>query len=144
VTGRRRRTRSDILFRPGVLDSAPHLFVAAAKGPRESRARAQLQNTFVERFPNVTLVDALDDINEIRERIARASTGVSILGGFVHLCGVMILVGAIGVTRARRLYEAAILKTLGARRAVLARIAVVEFALLGPVGGRSAPRHPSP
>lgn len=128
-------TRSDILFRPGVLDTAPHMFVAVAKGPREGAARARLQNAFVDQFPNVTLFDALDDINEIRERIARATTGVSILGGFVYLCGVLILVGAIGVTRARRLYEAAILKTLGARRMVLARIAIAEFGVLGLVAG---------
>jgi putative ABC transport system permease protein len=128
-------TRSDILFRPGVLESVPHMFLAAARGPSDPTARARLQNAFLNRLPNVTLVDALDDITEIRERMARASTGVSILGGFVYLCGVLILIGSIGVTRARRLYEAAILKTLGARRGVLAKIAATEFAILGLIAG---------
>ena len=128
-------TRFDIVFRPGVLESAPHMFVAAARGPRDGAGRARLQNAFVEQFPNVTLVDAMDDIAEIRERIARVSSAVSILGGFVLLCGVLILVGSIAVTRTRRLYEAAILKTLGARRSVLVRIAAVEFAVLGLVAG---------
>ena len=128
-------TRFDIVFRPGALESAPHMFVAAARGPRDGAGRARLQNAFVEQFPNVTLVDAMDEIAEIRERIARVSSAVSILGGFVLLCGVLILVGSIAVTRTRRLYEAAILKTLGARRAVLVRIAAVEFAVLGLVAG---------
>jgi putative ABC transport system permease protein len=128
-------TRSEIVFRPGVLEAAPHMFLAAARGPAEATARARLQNTFLNRLPNVMLVDALDDITEIRERIARTSTGVSILGGFVYACGVLILIGSIGVTRARRLYEAAILKTLGARRGVLAKIAATEFAVLGLVAG---------
>jgi putative ABC transport system permease protein len=128
-------TRFDILFRPGTLESAPHMFVAAARGPVAEPERARLQNAFLESFPNVTLVDALDDITEIRNRIARTSSAVSVLGAFVYLSGVLILVGAIGVTRGRRLYEAAILKTLGARRLVLAKIAVIEFAVLGLVAG---------
>ena len=53
----------------------------------------------------------------------------------MYLCGVLILVGSIGVTRGHRLYEAAILKTLGARRLVLAKIAVIEFAVLGLIAG---------
>jgi putative ABC transport system permease protein len=127
--------RFDILFRPGVLEAAPHTFVAAAQGPADGAARAKLQNAFVERFPNVTLIDAVDEIANIRERIVRVSSLVSILGGFVYACGVLILVGSIAVTRTGRLYEAAILKTLGARRMVLARIAAVEFAVLGLVAG---------
>jgi putative ABC transport system permease protein len=128
-------TRFDILFRPGTLESAPHMFVAAARGPAAGPDRARLQNAFLEAFPNVTLVDALDDITEIRERVARASSAVSVLGAFVNLCGVLILVGSIGVTRGRRLYEAAILKTLGARRRVLVKIAMTEFAVLGLIAG---------
>jgi putative ABC transport system permease protein len=128
-------TRFDILFRPGTLESAPHMFVAAARGPAAGPDRARLQNAFLESFPNVTLVDALDDVTEIRERIARTSSAVSVLGAFVYLSGVLILVGSIGVTRGRRIYEAAILKTLGARRRVLARIAMIEFAVLGLVAG---------
>ena len=128
-------TRFDILFRPGTLESAPHMFAAAARGPSAGPERARLQNAFLESFPNVTLVDALDDITEIRNRIARTSSAVSVLGAFVYLSGVLILVGSIGVTRGRRLYEAAILKTLGARRLVLAKIAVIEFAVLGLVAG---------
>jgi putative ABC transport system permease protein len=128
-------TRFEILFRPGTLESAPHMFAAAARGPAAGPERARLQNAFLESFPNVTLVDALDDITEIRERIARTSSAVSVLGAFVYLCGVLILVGSIGVTRGRRIYEAAILKTLGARRLVLAKIAMIEFAVLGLVAG---------
>jgi putative ABC transport system permease protein len=127
--------RFDVLFRPGVLEAAPHTFVAAAQGPADGAARAKLQNAFVDRFPNVTLIDAVDEIASMRERIARISSLVAIVGGFVQVCGVLILAGSIAVTRTRRLYEAAILKALGARRLVLARIAAVEFAVLGLVAG---------
>ena len=127
--------RSDIVFRPGSLDSLPHTYVGGAKGPADGRARARLQNEVLAQFPGLTLVDALDDIEEVRRRIRDVSTAVSVLGGFVLACGILILVGAVAMTRMQRLYEAAVLKTLGARRRVLVRITVIEYGVLGLLAG---------
>jgi putative ABC transport system permease protein len=125
----------DVIFRPGALEKAPHRFVAALKGPRAAAARAELQNAVVEALPNVTLFDALDEINEIRHRIAEASRLVTILGAFVSACGILILAGSITVTTFQRTYEAAILKTVGARRGVLVKIAMIEYGVLGFLAG---------
>jgi len=127
--------RADIVFRPGPLESLPHTFVGGMKGPGEEVARARLQNEFLAQFPGVTLVDALDDIEEVRRRIRDISTAVSVLGGFVLVCGILILVGAVAMTKMQRLYEAAILKTLGAKRRVLIRITVIEYVVLGLLAG---------
>jgi putative ABC transport system permease protein len=127
--------RSDFVFRPGPLEAMPHTYVGGAKGPSDPAARARLQNGFLAKYPGVTLVDALDDIEQIRRRVADVSTFVSILGAFVLACGVMILVGSVAMTKMHRLYEAAILKTLGAKRRVLASITVVEYAVLGMLAG---------
>ena len=127
--------RSDIVFRPGSLDALPHTYVGGAKGPADSVARARLQNEVLAEFPGLTLVDALDDIEEVRRRIDDVSTGVSVLGGFVLACGILILVGAVAMTKMQRLYEAAVLKTLGAKRRVLLRITVVEYGVLGLLAG---------
>ena len=127
--------RSDVVARPGSLESLPHIFVGAAKGPIDGAARARLQNEFLVRFPGVTLVDALDDLQEIRKRIADVSSAVSILGGFVLVCGILILVGSVAMTKMHRLYEAAVLKTLGAKRGVLVRITMIEYGVLGLLAG---------
>lgn len=127
--------RSDFVFRPGPLDALPHSFIGGAKGPADAVARARLQNGVLAKFPGVTLVDALDDIETIRRRVADVSAFVSVLGAFVLGCGVMILVGSVAMTRMQRLYEAAILKTLGAKRRVLASITIVEYAVLGLLAG---------
>jgi putative ABC transport system permease protein len=127
--------RSDIVFRPGALESLPHTFVGGAKGPDSGAARARLQNEFLKQFPGITLADALDDIEEVRRRVRDVSSAVDVLGGFVLLCGVLILVGAVAMTKMQRLYEAAVLKTLGAKRRVLVRITVVEYAVLGLLAG---------
>jgi putative ABC transport system permease protein len=127
--------RADLLLRPGTLDAVPHTFVGGARGPSDPAARARLQNAFLSAYPAVTLVDALDDISEIRKRIADFSRAVSIVGGFVLACGILILAGSVAMTKLHRLYEGAILKTLGAKRGVLVRIALVEYGVLGLLAG---------
>jgi putative ABC transport system permease protein len=127
--------RFDILLRPGTLDGSPYMLIGTLKGPADRAARAALQNAFMEQFPNVTLIDALDDIEEIRARVDEVSFGVSILGGFVFASGTLILVGSIAMTKRQRLYEAAILKTLGAKKKTIAAITLVEYGVLGLLAG---------
>jgi putative ABC transport system permease protein len=127
--------RADMLVRPGSLDPYPHTYVGAAKGPPDLATRARLQNTFLAHYPNATLVDALDDIGEIRKRIADVSSAVSILGGFVVACGMLTLVGSVAMTKMQRVYEAAIFKTLGAKRRILVRVTVIEYGVLGLLAG---------
>ena len=127
--------RSGLVFRPGPLEALPHSFVGGAKGPADGPARARLQNEFLAQFPGVSLIDALDDIQEVRKRVADVSSAVSTLGGFVLVCGVLILVGSVAMTKMHRLYEAAVLKTLGAKRRVLIRITMIEYGVLGLLAG---------
>jgi putative ABC transport system permease protein len=128
-------TQFNVLFRPGMLESAPHTYIGALKGPPPGDERARLQNAFVAAFPNVTLVDALDEIQEVRKRIADLSVALTTLGGFVSGCGALILIGSIAVTRYQRVYEAAILKTIGARKSILVRTTLIEYGVLGLVAG---------
>ena len=127
--------RTHFIFRPGVLETLPHSFVGAARGPTDLPTRARLQNEFTAAFPSVTFIDALDQIQEIRTVINNVSLAVSLIGGFVLACGILILAGSIAMTRAQRLYEAAIFRTLGAKTRLLVRITIVEYAILGLLAG---------
>jgi putative ABC transport system permease protein len=60
---------------------------------------------------------------------------VTFVGGFVFLCGALILVGSIAMTKFHRLYEAAILKTLGATRRLIILITLIEYGALGLLAG---------
>ncbi|HEX4947023.1 MAG TPA: FtsX-like permease family protein, partial [Blastocatellia bacterium] len=55
------------------------------------------------------------------------SFAVSFVGGFVFLCGTLILAGSVAMTKYQRLYEAAILKTLGAKRKLIVLITLIEY-----------------
>jgi putative ABC transport system permease protein len=49
--------------------------------------------------------------------------------------GLLILIGAVAMTKYRRVYEAAIFKTLGATRRLIAAVLVLEYGLLGILAG---------
>ena len=51
------------------------------------------------------------------------------------MSGILILIGSIALTKSQRIYENAILKTLGARRPTLATILFAEYGLLGLLSG---------
>jgi len=124
-----------IIFRPGALDDAPQMFIGAVKGPPPGAERARLQREFAEQFPNVTLIDAFDLVAEVRKRAGELSFAVSFAGGFVFLCGALILAGSIAMTKYQRLYEAAILKTLGATKKLIVYITLIEYGVLGLLAG---------
>ena len=123
------------VFRPGVLDRAPHGFVAPFRAPADIAARARLERDLVTQFPNVSVIDLREVLDTGRSLIRSLTLGVSIVGGLVLGTGILILTGAIAMTRFRRTYEAAILKTLGASTRLVGRLLLVEYGLLGLIAG---------
>jgi putative ABC transport system permease protein len=127
--------RFGIIFRPGALEDAPQTFVGAVKGPAPGAERAQLQRELVEQFPNVSVLDVYDQAAFVRMKINDASLAVNFLGAFVLLCGMLILTGSVAMTKIHRLYEAAILKTLGAEKKLIVYITLIEYGVLGLLAG---------
>jgi putative ABC transport system permease protein len=124
-----------ILFRPGSLEDAPQMFISAIKGPPPGAARAQFQREIVDQFPNVSVIDIFDIIEMARTIIDNISLAVTFVGGFVFLSGALILIGSIAMTKFHRLYEAAIFKTLGAKKKLIVYITLVEYGVLGLLAG---------
>lgn len=135
VDWRNSRTGFIVLFRPGALENAPRTFVGAIDGPTEEPARSRFQRAIVDRFPNVSVIDVADVVRNVTRILSNITLAVSFIGGFVFLSGVLILVGSIAMTKFQRVYEAAVLKTLGARRRMLLTMVLVEYGLLGLVAG---------
>ena len=123
------------LFRPGVLDQAPHSFIAFVRGPQEADARARLQRDLVAGFPNVSVIDGLEVIATIRRILDSVTLAISIVGGIALLSGVLILIGSVAMTKYQRLYETAIFKTLGATSRTIVVMLLVEYGTLGLVAG---------
>lgn len=135
VDWRNSRTGFLVLFRPGALDKAPATFVGAVDGPTTEPDRSRFQRAIVDRFPNVSVIDVADIVRGVSRILSNITLAVSFIGGFVFLSGALILVGSIAMTKFQRVYEAAVLKTLGAERRVLLTIMLAEYGLLGLVAG---------
>jgi putative ABC transport system permease protein len=135
VDWRNSRTGFIVLFRPGSLENAPQMFIGAIDGPNAEPARSRFQRTLLDRYPNVSVIDVADIVRSLNQILGNITLAVSFIGGFVFLSGVLILIGSIAMTKFQRIYEAAVLKTLGARRKVLLTIMLAEYGLLGLVAG---------
>jgi putative ABC transport system permease protein len=123
------------VFRPGALDQAPQTFITALRGPADPGARARMQAALVAEFPNVSLIDLREILQTVRAIVDNVTLAVTVVGGMVLLSGALILVGSIAMTKYRRVYEAAILKTLGASSRLIAAMLFVEYGLLGALAG---------
>lgn len=135
VDWRNARTGFLIVFRPGALDAAPTMYISALKGPPDVTQRAEMQRELVDKFPNVSVIDVRDIIEAARGIVQNVSLAVSFVGGFVFLSGLLILIGSIAMTKFHRLYESAILKTLGAKKKLIIATLLVEYGVLGLLAG---------
>lgn len=122
------------VFRPGPLDAAPQTFIALVQGPGGA-ARGAFQHELVQRYPNVTVVDFLEILTMVRDILSRVTLAISIVGGLVLFSGVLILIGAVAMTKFQRVYEAAVFKTLGASTRAIARMLALEYGVLGLLAG---------
>ncbi len=123
------------VFRPGVLDRAPHGYISFFRGPQDGPSRAKLQGQIVSQFPNVSVIDGQEMLTTIRTVMENVTLAVTVVGSLVVVSGLLILIGAVAMTKFRRIYEAAIFKTLGATRRTIASVLVLEYGVLGALAG---------
>src|SRR5262245_15038271 len=123
------------VFRPGALDQAPQTFVAPLRGPAGVVERTRFQHDLVERFPNVSVIDFHEILETIRDVMSKVTLAISVVGGLVLFSGVLILIGAVAMTKFQRVYEAAVFKTLGANTRAITRMLLYEYGVLGSLAG---------
>ena len=150
------------VFRPGPFARAPQTWVGILKAPQDAGERGRFQRDLVARFPNVSAIDLREVLMTVKAAVDNVTLAISIVGGIALLSGVLILAGAVAMTKFQRVYEAAILRTLGASTRMLGTMLALEYGVLGllagGVGGAGAialtwavsrhvldiPWHPSP
>jgi len=132
---RNTRTAFVFVFKPGTLEAAPQSYAATVLSRVSATDRQRLQRDTLAKFPNVQIFDVADLVATLQKLVNNIVLAVSFVGGFVILSGMLILIGSIALTKSQRIYENAILKTLGARRPTLAAILLTEYGLLGLLSG---------
>jgi putative ABC transport system permease protein len=124
------------MFSPGVIESAPHGFLATVE--MDADREGGLLRDVVGRFPNVTAVTVKDAIQAVGDLVEKLMIAIRAGGGVAVLVGALVLGGAIAAGRRARIYDAVVLKTFGATRGKLLVAYLVEFGLLGLVAGAFA------
>ncbi|HEX8287184.1 MAG TPA: FtsX-like permease family protein [Pyrinomonadaceae bacterium] len=132
---RNTRTVFIFVFAPGVLEKAPQTFAANVIKKLPETDRQRLQRNIIDKFPNVQIFDVADIVAAVQKLINNFVLAISFVGSFVILSGMLILIGSIALTKSQRIYENAVLKTLGTKRATLAAILFAEYGLLGVLAG---------
>jgi putative ABC transport system permease protein len=92
----------------------------------------------VRRFPSVSVIDIGAILDQVRRSMDRAALAVQYVFLFTLAAGVTVLLAAIQATRDERLFESAVLRTLGARRGVVLQGVAAEFTALGLLAGTLA------
>ena len=123
------------VFRPGTFEGAPHTFISSLQAPADPQARSRMQASLVAQFPNISVLDLREILQTVQEIVSNVTLAVTVVGGLVLLSGALILIGAVSMTKFKRVYEAAILKTLGASSRLIATMLVMEYGVLGAIAG---------
>lgn len=123
------------VFRPGPLEKAPHGFMGVLRAPDTPEARARLQRDLVAAHANVSAVDVREVVKAAQGILGNVTLAITAVGGLALFSGVLIVIGSVAMTRFQRLYESAILKTLGATPRTITAMVALEYLGLGALGG---------
>ncbi|HZA01938.1 MAG TPA: FtsX-like permease family protein, partial [Hyphomicrobiaceae bacterium] len=122
-----------MVFSPATFRGAPHSHIATLAYPGGSTIEEEtaLLKAVAEAFPAVVTMrvrDALDAAGRIVSNLALAMRGASAL---TLLVAVLVLGGALAASHRQRVYDAVILKTVGATRMRLLSAYALEYLTLG-------------
>lgn len=121
-----------MVFSPGALDGMPSTLLTSFHLPPEQR---QGLRELTRAFPAMTLLEVEAILDQLREILDQVTLAVEYVLVFVLLAGFTVLFASLQSTLDTRLYEGALLRTLGARRQLLRQANRLEFALLGALAG---------
>ncbi len=122
-----------LVFSPNTFRGAPHTVLATLTFPAQASTEAEiaLLRQTAEAFPAITTVrvkEALDSVNALVSDLAVAVRGAALV---TLIASVLVLAGALAASHHNRVYDAVILKTLGATRGRLVLAYGLEYAILG-------------
>jgi putative ABC transport system permease protein len=123
-----------LVFSPNAFAGAPHTHIATLTYPGGGGTTVEetaLIKAVADAFPSVTVVrvkDALEAVGGVVTNLVAAVRGASLVA---LLSAVLVLGGALAAGHRHRVYDAVILKTLGATRSRLIGAYALEYLLLG-------------
>ncbi len=125
-----------LVLSPGIIDHAPHSYLATVRVP--DKDEAAVYRAVTNRFANVSTVRVKEAIAQVNALLQQLADGVRAASLVTILAGLLVLAGAIAAGQRVRLYDSTVLKVLGATRARIAAIYALEYGLIGVLTGALA------
>jgi putative ABC transport system permease protein len=121
-----------MVFSPGTLEDYPRTHIGSLFVRDEQKGFVL---DLVRQFPSVTVIDIDTILGQVRGVMDQAAQAVEYVFLFALAAGVVVLLAVVDAGREDRLYECAVLRTLGARRRQVLVAAAIEFTMLGFLAG---------
>lgn len=118
-----------LVLSPGALAGAPHTHIATVRAA--AAAEDAVERAVTDALPNVSSIRVRQAIDSVRQMLEAVGVAVRLAGLVTLTAGALVLAGAIAAGRRARVYEAVVLKSLGATRRDLVKAYLVEYGLLG-------------
>ena len=122
-----------MMFDAAALQAAPHTHIATVHADAEAEGR--ILRDISNAYPNITAVR----VRDVAERVGEAMTalaGATSLAALATLAtGFVVLIGAAAAGERARVFEAAVLKTIGATRGQVLASFALRSALMGAAAG---------
>jgi putative ABC transport system permease protein len=121
-----------MVFSPNTFKGAPHAWLATltdsdAKPADDARVMRDVTNA----FPGITSVRVKDALDVASTIVAQIAVAIRAAASIAIVVSVLVLAGAIAAGNRARIHDAVVLKTLGARRTMLATAYLYEYLILG-------------
>jgi putative ABC transport system permease protein len=131
-----------VLYPKAAMPELPITYLAAFKSNAASQAIPNkpseayaLDNEMVRSFPNITLIDLTQSINEIGNVINKVTRAVESLFAFTLVAGVLVLLATLYSTGSHTQRDFALMRALGASRSQLRRVQALQLAGIGALSG---------
>jgi len=118
---------------PSALASAPHTHIATVYAGPE--AEAPLLRATAGAYPNITAIGVREAIDRVTASLEGLSAATRWAAAATLLTGFVVLIGAAAAGERRRVFEAAVLKTLGATRGRILWSFALRAAMVGAAAG---------
>ncbi len=118
---------------PAALEAAPHTFISTVYA--DEAAEPAILRDLATAYPNITAIRVRDALARVAEALGGIAAATRYAAAATLATGFVVLIGAAAAGERARVFEAAVLKTLGASRARILASFALRSAILGAAAG---------
>ncbi len=122
-----------MVFSPNAFAGAPHADLATATFPEGAGAAPELAllKDVAGAYPTVGIIRVKDVLQSVTHLVGQLALAIRGASGVTVAASILVLAGALAAGRRSRVYDAVVLKVLGATRGRLLAAILIEYAVLG-------------